>query len=266
MLPIVCPHADRRFRTLVQRTGRDPEDPWIGGYVERQWNGGRHVIETREGSLATKTVLEFGSNYGATSVVLAALGAHVVGVDVDSQVLYAARENVARFGFGDRVLLVACAAGRPLPFPDAAFDIAVCNSVLEYVAPVELARVQREIDRVLKPGGLVFVTGTSNRIALREIHSRRWLVNYLPVAFDRWLSPSRGLQRGIWPWHVRYGFGARYDNVDWNDNGRAYLEARRRFPTRSLAFLRIAHWLARRIGVFLGLVTPSISITLRKHA
>src|SRR5206468_301056 len=109
---------------------------------------------------------------------------------------------------------------------DHAFDRVVCNSVLEYVEAADLQNVQRELDRVLRPGGCIYVTATSNRLWPRESHSRRWFSNYVPGWLDAVLAPRRGLQRGIWPWQVRYGFGD-YENSDWSDGGAAYLQSHR---------------------------------------
>jgi SAM-dependent methyltransferase len=245
---------------MVRAAGHDPDDRWIGGYVDCSWAQNRHVIEVREKALSGRRVLEFGCNYGATAIVLAALGARVVGVDSDIAVLQAARENVARYGFEDRVALVACARSGDLPFGDAAFDIVVCNSVLEYVDHHMLANVQREIDRVLRAGGRIYVTGTSNRLSPYEIHSRRWLVNYLPLRG----RGGRERQRGVWPWQVRYGFG-NYENLDWRDGGRAYVEARRRIRGGGVPVARVANTVARCFGVSLGLLTPSLSMTLEKR-
>ena len=255
--------ADARFRELVKSIGKDPDDPWIGGYFNYEWERGRHIFETGIASLEGAKVLEFGCNYGATAIVLAALGARVVGVDIDAFALELARENVARYGMSDRVELVSYEATSPLSFSDATFDHVVCNSVLEYVEGNELHDVQREIDRVLKPGGLILVAGTSNRLAPKEVHSGRWLVNYLPEVFDAWTGSS-GRQRGVYPWRIRYGFGS-YENLDWSDRGRAYLEARRRFQSpQDHRLLRIGHRCARCLGVTLGLLTPSIAVRLRK--
>jgi SAM-dependent methyltransferase len=255
--------ADARFRELVSSIGKDPDDPWIGGYFDYEWERGRHIFETALASLEGAKVLEFGCNYGATSIVLAALGARVVGVDINDFVLALARENVARYGMADRVQLVASEDTSRLSFSNATFDHVVCNSVLEYVGADTLPNVQREIDRVLKPGGLIFVAGTSNRLAPREIHSDRWLINYLPQALDAWTANPRH-QRGVSPWRIRYGFGS-YENLDWLDRGHAYLEARRRFQSlRDHRLLRIAHRCARCFGITLGLLTPSISVRLRK--
>ena len=260
---VVDAFADARFRELVRSIGKNPDHPWIGGYFDYEWERGRHVFETGIGSLEGTKVLEFGCNYGATALVLAALGARVVGVDIDAFALQLARENVARYGMSDRVDLVSYKETLPLSFSDATFDHVVCNSVLEYVEANDLQDVQRQINRVLKPGGFIIVAGTSNRLAPKEVHSGRWLVNYLPRVFDAWTGSS-GRQRGVYPWRIRYGFG-NYENLDWSDQGRAYLEARRRFQSpQDHQLLRIGHRCARCLGVALGLLTPSIAVRLRK--
>jgi SAM-dependent methyltransferase len=77
----------------------------------------------------------------------------------------------------------------------------LCNSVLEYVRPDQLAAIVGELRRVLKPGGRLLVTGTSSRLSPKEVHSGRWLVNYLPRRIDSWLGRCR--QRGLDPFRLR---------------------------------------------------------------
>lgn len=260
---IVDQDADARFRDIIRRMGRNPDDRWISGYVDYLWSHERHFLEVREGDLHGKTVLELGCNYGAGAVVLAALGADVAGVDVDAALVVAARANVARYGFQHRVELFASQDGRRLPYSDATFDLVVCASVLEYVDAETLSMLQREVDRVLRPDGRIFVMGTSNRLWPREVHSGRWFINYVPLACDRWFG-SRAHQRGVTPWRVRYGFGAGYVNLDWLDGGRTYVTARGRFPRCSGRALRVGFRIARAFGVTLGMLTPSMCLTLQK--
>jgi SAM-dependent methyltransferase len=265
--PAIDPAADARFRLLVRSLGLEPDNPWVGGYVAYEWRHGRHVYQTVDAAIEDKRYLEFGCNYGATSVVLAALGACVVGVDVDMSALLVALANAERHGMSDRTAFVRCSSEARLPFQSATFDRIVCNSVLEYLPNPMLPAWQRELDRVLRPGGLLFITGTSNRLAPREIHSRRWFTNYLP----RWATASGDgtdtVQRGVNPRQVLVGFGD-YENLDWEDGGRAYLEARARMSASGgdTALRKVAHRVARLFGVSLGLVTPSLSVTLRKRS
>ena len=267
LLPDIDPAADIEFRKLARSLGLDPDHRWLGGYVDYEWNHGRHIYETVDPAIAGKLYLEFGCNYGATSIVLAALGAKVVGVDVDARLLEVARANTRRHRVHEGVQLVQAPTRPALPFRSASFDAIVCNSVLEYLPAASLPAHQRELDRVLKPGGLIFVSGTSSRLAPREVHSGRWLVNYVPRCLDRLLWPGASvLERGVSPWQVRHGFGA-YDNLDWMDGGRAYLESRARMSPHSahLRARKLAHRAARMLGVSLGLVTPSLAVVLRKR-
>jgi SAM-dependent methyltransferase len=164
-------------------------------------------------------------------------------------------------------LFVRYSSAAQLPFAPETFDGIVCNSVLEYIPARILPAIQRELDRVLIPGGLIFIIGTSNRLAPREMHSGRWFTNYLPEWATAFLANDAAtLPRGVSPLQVRRGFGS-YDNMDWDDAGRAYLEARARMslPLRDRLLRRFAHRLARLFGVSLGLLTPSLSVTLRKR-
>ena len=71
-----------------------------------------------------------------------------------------------------------------MPFPKHHFHLIVCNSVLEYVQPGSLSAVQNELVRLLGPGGLVLVLSTSNRLWPKEVHSGKWLSNYVPKCLD----------------------------------------------------------------------------------
>ena len=154
-----------------------------------------------------------------------------------------------------------------LPFPDGYFDVITCCSVLEYVPHRMLRAVQRELDRVLRQGGVIVVTGTSNRLWPKEVHSRRWLVNYLPRPLDRWFT-SDTRERGALPWQIRRGFGAHYENLDRTDRGRAYLDAKRAAGDGGAkrAVFAAANRLLLAAGLSIGLATPSISVRLRKRA
>jgi SAM-dependent methyltransferase len=265
---IVDPVADARFREIAREVSKNPDDVWFGKYVEYEWEHGRHIFETLPEPLEGRKVLEFGHNMGATSIVLAHLGAAVTAVEVSPRLHEVAKVNAARYGVGDRIRFVLNdKTPSVLPFPDAAFDVISCNSVLEYVDHPILPAVLRELHRVLKPGGLVVITATASRFSPREVHSGRWLVNYLPRWVDRIVAKGP-IQRGLWPWELRWGFGGGYRNLDVQDRGRAYVEARRRIGASKGKCL-VASVLGRILspfGLTVGLVARNISMTLRKPA
>lgn len=259
---VVSAHAQAAFERKSRQMGLEPHHPWIGGYVDYEWEHLRHVAEALPVALPNLRVLEFGCNVGASAIVLAQLGAQVSGIDVCTEIVELARLNARRFGHDDLDLHHVTDSSR-LHWPAGAFDLVLCNSVLEYVPVDQLAAVQREIDRVLRPGGLILVTASSNRLWPFEVHSGRWGVNYLPRWLDAWSRKPR--VRGVWPWAVRYGFGPHYRNIDDARAGHYFKRSRLRMgapPLRLNALLTLAGLM--RVGP--GMLAQSVSCLLQKRA
>src|SRR5437870_3039843 len=143
------PEAQEQFRTLVRGRKLNPDDPWVGGYVAYEWTHGRYVFETYVPLLQGKRVLEFGCNVGASGIVLASLGADVVGVDIEADYVAMARAQAESYGLTSCLSVLHITDIQSLPFPDSHFDLIICNSVLEYVHPAWRASVQAELVRVL---------------------------------------------------------------------------------------------------------------------
>jgi len=263
---VVDDAANERFRAQAAAMGLDHDDRWVGGYVGQEWNGVRHLIKAYAGDVEGLTLLEFGCNYAASSIVAATLGAAVTGVDVDADTVRLARLNAARYGVSDHLDLRCLSDTRRLPFPDSSFDIVLCVSVLEYVSPDHLPGVLGEINRVIKGGGIVIVSGTASRIAPREVHSGRWLVNYLPRALDGWLAGQRKpLQRGVNPFPILRAFRD-YDNIDLADRGERWCAARAAMG-QPPAKLKAARWISsliRPFGLSIGMAGASFSAVWRK--
>ncbi|CAN5731867.1 hypothetical protein BH11PSE8_BH11PSE8_06460 [soil metagenome] len=242
--------------------GLQPDNRWIGGYVDYEWDHLRHVVQALPVTLKGLRVLEFGSNVGASAILLAHLGANVSGVDITHDVVKLAQLNAERF-CQDGVQFQCVPDTRAMPFCDGEFDLIACNSVLEYVVPSDLAAVQREIDRVLKPGGLILVSGSSNRVWPYEVHSGRWWINYVPRIFDR--IRGKSVERGIWPWVARYGFGPNYINLD-TAHAQNYFSRSRTLMGASPIHLKWLLWAAARLRIGPGLLAQSVSCLLKKRA
>jgi SAM-dependent methyltransferase len=262
--PIVDADADRRFRELAGALSLDPQGRFVGGYVAWEWAHARHAFDGLVEPVRGRAVLELGCNLGATAIVLAALGAQVTAVDPDPRYLELARANAARHGVEAQIAFVHVADTTRLPFDRGRFDWVACNSVLEYVAPEALAGVLGEIDRVLRPGGIAVVLGTSNRLWPRENHSGRWLVNYLP----RWLDRPGGRRRprGVAVWQIRRVLRA-YDDLTRARGGRLYvaMKARMGVSGRKLLALDAASRVLGALGISPGAVAPTTSLILRKR-
>ena len=239
--------------------GLQPDHRWIGGYVDYEWNHLRHVVQVLPVELRGLRVLEFGCNVGAGAIVFAHLGACVCAIDIAPDMVTLARLNAERFD--TKGIDFNCVPDtRRMPYGNGEFDLIACNSVLEYVAHDELGAVQREIDRVLKPGGLILVTGSSNRLWPHEIHSGRWWLNYVPRGVGR--QRNRPVERGFWPWTARYGFGNHYTNLD-TAHADHYFNRSRTLMGTSPRRLRLLRCAASLLRVGPGLRARSASCLLQ---
>lgn len=257
--------ADRRFRALAAALGLDADARYVGGYVDWEWRHSRHIFDGLIEPVAGKAVLELGCNVGATAIVLAALGARVTAVDPDPRFIRLARANAERYGLSDRISFVHVRDTRQMPFGTGEFDWVSCNSVLEYIPDEALDDVLRCVDRVLRPGGLIAILGTSNRLWPREGHSKRWLVHYVPRRLDR-VGVRRSVRRGVTAFRIRAVLSD-YVDVLQEDGSRLFLAMKARIgvPLWKLAMAQASRWPLARLGTSLGSVAPTLSMVLRKR-
>lgn len=116
---------------------------------------------------SARAVLDVGCGAGQTLIALDLGGSPVLrcGVDVNHAALALGRSL-------DRTLALAGASGEALPFADASFDYVLCRVALPYM---DVARAAREMARVLRPGGQVWLVLHPVRVALAALagHVRR---------------------------------------------------------------------------------------------
>jgi SAM-dependent methyltransferase len=163
------------------------------------------LIERHAGPLGKRRVLDCGCGAGEYVRALLLRGADAYGVEFDAQKIAAGQahggELAPRIGVGDL---------EALAFPDASFDVALVNEVLEHV-PDDAAALA-EVRRVLRPDGRLVVLSPT-RLYPFETHGVFWRgtsrrvphtlpgVPWLPLAlgsriFDHWA-------RNYWPWELR---------------------------------------------------------------
>ncbi len=139
-------------------------------------------------------LLEIGAGTGQQAKAMAARGFHVEAIDLPQSYYAGARE----FPITDY-------DGRRIPFPDMSFDIVFSSSVLEHVS--DLAQLNGEIKRVLKPGGYC--------IHVMPTHAWRFwtTLSEFPSALQfawtrrRELLPAGDLRRALHTWlRVCYRF------------------------------------------------------------
>ncbi|MCB2088587.1 MAG: class I SAM-dependent methyltransferase [Sphingomonadaceae bacterium] len=246
------------FNRIAREMGLDPANQWVGGYVDYEWEHLRHVLTAYGLKPEGRQALEFGCNYGASSIVMARLGAQVTGVDVDEGNVRLANANIAQHDLADRVQALHVADTRSMPFADGQFDLAIANSVLEYVDPAQLDAVMAELHRVMQPGGELLVLGTASRLSPCEVHSRRWLVNYMPRAMDRLFGTS--FQRGLSPLLLAKTLRGRFEVV----SRESWIAARIALHGQASLPVRTINSVAEAIDIAPGWLSPNIELLLRR--
>ncbi len=129
----------------------------------------------RIGNPASKKILDAGCGNGGISIAFALAGAEVHGVEIEAELYEISKKHAESYGVSPRFYLYD---GLRLPFEDNSFDFAVSSSVLEHTDDPVL--YLKEVLRVVKPGGY-FYLGFPNRLAIRETHTRLFLLTYIPA-------------------------------------------------------------------------------------
>lgn len=120
------------------------------------------------GDVRGRRVLDLGCGSGANTILLAARGAQVCGLDISEELLRLARRRLAINGRGDQAVFVTGSA-HALPFADGSIDIVFGIAVLHHL---DLARACSEVRRVLTSGGrAIFQEPVSNSSAIRRVRS-----------------------------------------------------------------------------------------------
>lgn len=98
-----------------------------------------------------RRLLDFGCGAGRFSVRLEREGFHVTGADITAAFLEIARRGADQDGIG----LVHVPRGARLPFTDGGFDALWTAFTLQHVPDAEFGPLIRELNRVIRTGGLV---------------------------------------------------------------------------------------------------------------
>lgn len=137
-------------------------------------------------------VLDYGSGAGDLLRVLAGLGARagLSGCDVSTGMLAEARKRWPS-ALGP-VPALAVQDGARTPFADEQFDIVTISAVLHHVPPAERPAVYRELGRVLKPGGRIYVFEHNPRNPLV-----RYVIARTPIDVSAILLDEKEVRHGL---------------------------------------------------------------------
>lgn len=121
-----------------------------------------HNMFLRERLPEHATILDFGCGSGNNSIPFLKMGHTVHGIDVAPSSRDLVRQNLEFHGLPTNFLDTLQIVQPPIvemPYDDCTFDFVLSNQVHYYSSSEEeLHAVNREIRRVLKPGGTFFVT------------------------------------------------------------------------------------------------------------
>lgn len=137
----------------------------------------------------TRSVLDVGCGPGTQALLWAADGYQVAALDINGPLVERARERATEQGLTIDFQLGSATA---LPWPDQCVDICLVPELLEHVA--DWRTVLNEAVRVLKPGGLLFLSTTSSLCPYQEefnLPCYAWYPGWLKRRYERLAVTTR---------------------------------------------------------------------------
>jgi SAM-dependent methyltransferase len=135
------------------------------------------------------SIVEFGCGTGRfAEEMLSSNSASYWGCDVSATMIQLSKKRLATFG--ERVMLVKSSGDVSLPLPDNSADRFVSNYVLDILSADEIEAVLREAKCILKPDGLLCLTGLTHG---KGLFSKAWTA-FWNLRFDlnpKWVGGCR---------------------------------------------------------------------------
>ncbi len=136
-------------------------------------------LETKGGPAQIYQVADIGCGAGTQSLLWAELGYQVHGLDVNEPLVRLARERASEAGY---TIEFRVGSAAELPWADESMDICIALELLEHVA--EWQACLREFTRILRPGGVLFLT-TTNKLCPRQLEFNLPLYSWYPAPLKR---------------------------------------------------------------------------------
>jgi len=157
---------------------------------EQRWEGVLRMVAPSQ----TDVVLDLGCAAGEHAARLAPHVARVIGIDSSAAAIEIARERSkhvpnVEFAQGDATMLAR--------YSDNYADKVMAIDFVEHIDDVALGRMEREIHRVLKPGGRFALYTPSGSHYVERLKARNWVLRQIPghiavrraAAYDRVFAP-----------------------------------------------------------------------------
>jgi ubiquinone/menaquinone biosynthesis C-methylase UbiE len=102
----------------------------------------------------------------------------IIGIDLAKSMLELGKHNIEQAGLQAQIQL-ECIDAKLMPYPDAYFDMVISNSIVHHLSdPIAFFR---ELQRVLKPNGSIFLRDLSRPNNLENLNA---LVDSIGVEYD----------------------------------------------------------------------------------
>lgn len=137
-------------------------------------------LRAEKGDREKLDVADIGCAAGAQSALWAELGHRVHGLDVNERLVELARKRAREAGMS---IEFTVGSAVELPWPDASMDICLVLELLEHVADWE--RCLDEFARILKPGGMVYLS-TTNTLCPKQEEFNLPLYSWYPAPLKRY--------------------------------------------------------------------------------
>lgn len=134
-----------------------------------------------------KRVLDLGCGYGRHAVLLAKAGFDVYGMDSSKEGLEMTRKWLGETGLKAKLKRASCY--KKFPFKDDFFDAVISIQVIHHNYVDKVRYCVSEIERVLKPGGIAFVTVT--------VESYKRFATKFKNPAPRTVIPLDGREKGV---------------------------------------------------------------------
>jgi 2-polyprenyl-3-methyl-5-hydroxy-6-metoxy-1,4-benzoquinol methylase len=162
--------------------------------------------------LAGATVVEIGCGTGSSTAAFAPFVEHIFGYDISDSSIAAANVRLDAHGLSDNATLVALPPDSLLDsiernHADEPVDVVLLFAVLEHQTIEERITTLRLAERLLRPGGVIVITETPNRLTYVDRHTSQLpFFHMLPIDLqllyaDR--SPRFGFADNIRIHHTR---------------------------------------------------------------
>lgn len=111
------------------------------------------------------SVLDIGSGVGTIDFYLASKGKKVTGIEISQNAVEVAKANAKLFDLDKKITFIA--AEFPHKVPDKNYDLVIFSEVIEHLEDDQKAL--QDINKILKPGGLLIITTPSIHAPLYKI-------------------------------------------------------------------------------------------------